>query len=116
MGIYNHQGEIEYLPIDDNDMYDWQCKKISESELCDIVSKKVENKEPIGVNLFYNNGSEGISFLAGSTEEILLSISIYRRIITGRNTDMAWYIENIIYKLLNLGVRLLSYRFEEFED
>lgn len=39
--IYNPQGKVEYLPIGDDDEYDWQCDEISESELYSIVSKKL---------------------------------------------------------------------------
>ena len=35
--IYNPQGKVEYLPIGDDDEYDWQCDEISESELYDII-------------------------------------------------------------------------------
>ena len=38
--IYNPQGKVEYLPIDDDDEYDWQCDEKTESELYDIISKK----------------------------------------------------------------------------
>ena len=113
--IYNAQGKVEYLPIGD-DEYDWQCEKIPKIKLYDIVSEKIAKKEQIGVNLFYNSGAEGISFLADTTDQILLSISINRRIINGKNTDMVWYLENIIYKFLDIGVRLLSYSLEEYED
>ena len=41
--IYNPQGKVEYLPIGDDDEYDWQCDEISESELYDIISKKEVN-------------------------------------------------------------------------
>lgn len=34
----------------------------------------------------------------------------------GKYTDIVWYLENIVYKLLNKNVRLLSYEVEEFED
>lgn len=115
-GIYDSQGKVEYLPVNDNGMYDWQYSSISESELYDIVSKKIMDEEPIGVHLFYKDGLEGISFLASNTSEIMLSLSIYRKIFIGRNTDIVWYVNNIIYKLLDIGVRLLSYEFEEFED
>ncbi len=114
--IYNAQGKAEYLPIGDDDEYDWQCEKISKIKLYDIISEKIANKEQIGVNLFYNNGAEGISFMADTTDQILLSISINRKTVNGNNTDMAWYLENIIYKILNIGVRLLSYKLEEYED
>ena len=114
--IYNPQGTVEYLPIGDDDEYDWQCDEISESELYDIISKKIAGKEQIGINLFYYGGTEGISLIANNTSQILLSITINRKTIKGKYTDMSWYLENIIYKLLKIDVRLLSYKIEEYED
>jgi hypothetical protein len=29
---------------------------------------------------------------------------------------MSWYLQNIIYKFLDIDVRLLSYKIEEYED
>ena len=114
--IYNPQGEVEYLPIGDDDMFDWQHDKISLIKLYDIISEKMARKELVGVNLFYNNSVEGISLLANTTEEIMLSIDIYRRKINDYNTDMVWYLENIIYKFFDIGVRILSYALQEYED
>lgn len=114
--IYNPQGKVEYLPVGDDDMYDLQCEEISEIKLFDIVSEKIAKKEQVGVNLFYSNGTEGISLLAYNTAQIMLSIDINRKIVKDRHTDMVWYLENIIYKFIDIGVRLLSYGLEEFED
>ena len=104
------------MPIVDDDEYDWQCDEISESELYDIISKKIAGKEQIGINLFYCNGTEGISLMAANTSQIILSITINRKTIKGKYTDMSWYLENIIYKFLSSDVRLLSYKIEEYED
>ncbi len=114
--IYNPHGKVEFLPIGDGDEYDWQCKEISESELYDIISKKNARKEQIGINLFYCKGSEGISLLAYHTSQITLSITINRKTVKGKYTDMAWYLQNIIYNFLNIDMRLLSYKIEEYED
>ena len=114
--IYNQQGKVEYLPIGDDDEYDWQCEEMSEIKLYDVISKKIGNKEQIGVNLFYKNGIEGISIMAYSTDQITLGISVNRRIVKEKYTDMIWYLENIIYKFFDIGVRLLSYKLEEYED
>lgn len=114
-GIYNRQGKIEYLPIGD-DEYDWQCEDISDTKLYDVISNKIAKKEQIGVNLFYNNGDEGISLIAYTTDQIMLSIATNRKIVKENYTDMIWYLENIIYKLFDIGVRLLSYKLEEYED
>ena len=114
--IYNPQGKVEYLPIYDDDEYDWQCDEKTESELYDIISKKTAGKEQIGINLFYCNGAEGISLMACDTSQIILSITINRKTVKGKYTDMAWYLQNIIYKFLDIDVRLLSYKIEEYED
>lgn len=114
--IYNAQGKVEYLPIGDDDEYNWLCEKISINELFDIISRKMDKKEQIGVNLFYNNGDEGISLLANTTEQIMLDISINRKIIKDKYTEMVWYLENIIYKFFEIDVRLLSYELKEYED
>ncbi len=113
--IYNSQEKIEYLPIADNDNYDWQCEKMSEADFWNIINQKVANGEQIGINLFYNKAI-GISFLAHNTSQIVLGLCINRKSVYKRHTDMAWYFENIIYKLFKTGVRISSYKFEEYED
>lgn len=115
-GIFNLQGKVEYLPVGDDDEFNWQCEEISESKLYSIVADKISQKEQIGINLFHDSGNEGISFVAHSTEQIILSIGIHRKLIKESYTDTVWYLENIIYKLFDVGVRLLSYKLEEFED
>lgn len=114
--IYNLQGKVEYLPVGDDDKYDWRCEDISENELYDVISEKIAKKERVGVNLFYKNGVEGISLMAYTTDQIMLSIVINRKIVKEKYTDMVWYLENIVYKFLDMGVRLLSYKLEEYED
>lgn len=114
--MHNLQGKIEYLPIGDDDEYNWQSAEISEDELYEIILEKITKKEQVGVNLFYSNGTEGVSLLAYGTGEIVLSIDINRKIAKWRNTDMVWYLENIIYKLFDRRVRILSYKLEEYED
>lgn len=114
--IFNPQGMVEYLPKGDNDEYNWQCRRITAQELHQMISEKAAEKETVGVNLFYDKGAEGVSMLARSTDAVVLSICINRRCIIGSRTDTAWYLENIVYALLNKGVNLLSYQIEEYAD
>lgn len=114
--IYNSQEMIEYLPVGDDDNYDWQCTKMSITKFYDIIADKIANKEQIGVNLFYDNGGEGICLLAYNTNQIILSLSINRRVIGERHTDMEWYLKNIVYRLWDIRVKLLFYKIEELED
>ena len=115
-GIYNREGKVEYLPVGDDGEYDWQWEKMSETKFYDIISTKIANKEQVGVDLFYNSGVEGISLLAYTTNQITLSISINRRLMDERHTDMVWYLRNIVYRLMDIGVELLSYSLKEYED
>ena len=114
--IYNLEGKVEYLPVGDNDKYDWQWEKMSEAKFYNIISTKIANKEQIGVDLFYNSGVEGISLLAYNTDQITLSLSINRKLVDERHTDMAWYLNSIVYRLMDIGVELLSYSLKECED
>lgn len=114
--IFNSQGKVEYLPIGDDDEFNWQCEEIPESKLYDTIAEKISQKEQVGINLFHKDGNEGITFLAYSPEQIILSIGVNRKLIRESHTDMVWYLENIIYKFLDSGVRLLSYKLEEYED
>ncbi|MBQ7776583.1 MAG: hypothetical protein IJ379_11750 [Lachnospiraceae bacterium] len=114
--VYNPQGQVEYVPVGDDDEFNWQCDELSEIEVYEMMTAKIANKEVSAMNLFYNKGHEGICFLAHNTAEVMLSLSINRRTVDGEHTDMAWYLENIIYKLWRLGVRIISYKAEEFED
>ena len=54
--------------------------------------------------------------MAYNTSQIVLGITINRKTVKGKYTDMAWYLRNIIYQFLNIDVRLLSYKIEEYED
>ena len=54
--------------------------------------------------------------MANTTEQIMLDISINRKIIKDKYTDMVWYLENIIYKFFEMDVRLFSYELKEYED
>ena len=54
--------------------------------------------------------------MAYNTSQIILSITINRKTVKGKYTDTAWYLQNIIYKFLDIDARLLSYKIEEYED
>lgn len=112
--IYDSQDKVEYLPVGDDDEYNWRCERMSEKDIYEIISMKKNNKEQIGIKLY--NNSRGVSLVASDTTQIMLSISINRKLVKEKHTDMVWYIENIIYKLLNIGVDILAYSLEEFED
>ncbi len=116
---FNHNNEVEYLPLGDNGDYDWQKDSLLKIELQDLINKKQDNLEVVGLNLYYKNTGEGITFLARNTEEIVIDLDINRRTLEFNResiTDVGWYIENIIQSLIEQKCPIDFFRFEEYVD
>ncbi len=114
--------KMEYLPLNDCDMYCWQEEALSFDKLFSVVSQKQKNGEQIGVILYQNNSDKGTTFLAKNTDEILLCLDINRKVIDGDfsgiswggdYTDISWYIINIVAKLEKVGCVLQQIKYEE---
>ena len=54
--------------------------------------------------------------IATGTNDILFCLDINRRILRDDITDLSWYLENIINKLRDAGVEILSLEIEEYVD
>ncbi len=114
--------KMEYLSLNDGDMYCWQEESLSYDKLFSIVSQKQKNGEQIGVILYHNNSDKGTTFLANNTDEILLCLDINRKVIDGDfseiswggdYTDISWYIINIVAELEKAGCVLEQIKYEE---
>lgn len=96
---YSVDGQTEYLPVNDNDCFDWQRKYISDNELFRVLEQKQDLNELCGIVLYHKFSDRGVTLLARNTEEIMININVNRKIICGDYTDASWYIENIFSKL-----------------
>lgn len=114
--------KMEYLPLNDDDMYSWQHEPLSYDKLFSIISQKQKNGETIGVNLYHDKSDSGITFLAKNTDEILLGLDINRKTIDGvfseiplggNYTDISWYIINIVAELEKSGCILELIKYQE---
>ena len=112
--IYDVDNNIAFLPVNDNDNYDWQKKYMTRQALFDIIELKQTKKETIGINLYHKRSSVGITVLFFSNNEISIMCDINRKKICYSNsiyiTDFNWYIESIIVKL-----KMNNYKIECFE-
>ena len=106
--------KMEYLPVNDNDMFDWPKEPLSLEKLFSIISQKQNNGELIGVVLYHNKSDKGIDFLASDTKKINLGININRKKINNKYTDISWYIMNIVAELEKCGFRIENYKFYEY--
>ncbi len=113
---YNENNKVEYLPIGDDDDFDWQSDTLSEKQLVEIIDKKEEEQELIGIHLFFKNSRYGITLLIKDLGKVLINLNINTIAINNnRNsiTDFGWYFDNIV-KRINEKVGCLDYY--EFED
>ena len=116
---YNAEEKIEYLPIGDDDAFNWQKKFLSEDELQELINYKQNNSERVGLNLYYENSEEGLTLLIKNTKEIIIDLSINRKTIENNResiTDIGWYFNNIIQKLKERECPIDYIKFEEYVD
>ena len=103
---YDIEKNVEHLSIGDKDGFNWKKAKISEYKLQELINRKQNDSEIIGLILHYKNSQEGLALLAENTRNIKVSLNINRRTI-GNNgqsiTDIAWYFNNVVRKLDERG-------------
>lgn len=116
---YDAEKNIEYLPLGDDDDFDWQKKFLSENELQELINNKQDTFERVGINLYYENSGEGITLLAKNTKEIVIDLYINRRTVENNResiTDFGWYFNNIIRRFKERECPIDYIKFEEYID
>ena len=113
IGWGSSDNQKEYLPLHDDDNFNWESQSLSVTELLSIISDKQKCGELCGVILYHQNSDKGISILAQNTKEVQVNININRKIVCNDFTDASWYIENIIAKLEDNGCIIQSMNYQE---
>ena len=92
----NDNNKMTFLPLHDNDMFDWQRESINEEYLIKILTDKENAKELLGVCITWKDSNIGGALLTVGNDELLFSLSINRKTIQscGGNptTDVNWYL------------------------
>ena len=104
----------EYLPLHDDDMFDYQEEQIPVEQLFSVIERKQECGELCGVRLYHRYSDRGIVLLAKNTKEVMVSIDINRKLLCGDFTDISWYVENIAAKLDYAGCTVFSLEYHEY--
>lgn len=116
---YDDEKKVEYLPLGDDDDFDWQKRFLEENELKELINNKQDKYERIGLSLYYENSKEGLTLLAKNTKEIVINLNINRRTIENNResiTDIGWYFNNIIQKFKERECSIDYIKFEEYLD
>lgn len=118
---YDEDENAEYLPVGDRDSFDWQMGEITEGDLYAIIDRKQQRGETVGLVMYYRDTESGITLLAADTSEISIMPNINRKTLdedddTDSVTDISWYAERIIQKLIWYNCDVDSFKFEEYTD
>lgn len=103
----------EYLPVGDNEEYDWQIEKLSNSALWKILKEKEYNCETIGIVMTWKSSEIGGSFHFWSQNSFSMIININKKITLEGETDVNWYINKIIPLLKRANLIIESFVFSE---
>ena len=63
--------------------------------------------------MYFDDTEIGITLLAHNTSEILLSLDVNRVSLNNKETDMTWYLENLIIPLKKHGLIIASVSFDD---
>ena len=84
-----------------------------------MINKKQDEFEQVGLSLYYDYSDEGLTLLAKSTKVIIINLNINRRTVLNDResiTDIGWYFNNIIQRLMERGCAIDYIKFEEYTD
>lgn len=111
---FNDHGLKAYLPIHDNDNFNWNFDKISDEELLLILNRKNSLREVLGVVLTWKDSNIGGEFLLDFEGGVTVSLTINRQILLESITNVNWYLERIIPFIKLGGFKIENIRFEEY--
>ncbi len=119
--LLNHNWRIEdngnkvFLPLNDDDMFDWQSRTdIKDYEVFDILSRKNNIKETLGVSLSWLDTNVGGEFLIAQDLTVSISLTNNRQINSYGITDFDWYLSKIIPVLTSEKICIESIIFSEY--
>ncbi len=113
----NNNGKTTYLPLGDNDDFNWTSSILDLNQLHNIINKKEENNEIVGLVMTWLDTGVGGSILFWDKTSFSINLYINRMIVHCNDnssfTNYSWYIEKILPALDKDKIIVQSVSFEE---
>lgn len=93
---FNDNGHKSYLPIGDNDSWDWCWDSLTDEELLYILKKKEELGEIIGVGITWLDTARGGELIFENNKLLIFNLSNNRLVGESSITDFEWYLKRIV--------------------
>jgi hypothetical protein len=104
---YDYHGEITYLPVGDNEMFNWSTEPLDGwSRVESVIATKVQNNEPVGLGLAWKDSKIGGTFYVKPQGEMMVILDADRPRLEGCDdfTDVSWYLSRILRPLIAGGI------------
>ena len=124
--LHNKNGYAIYLPMNDDEMFSWESSKEDFLSILEILKKKEEVGELIGISLYWQNTDIGGTALLWNSEEIKksniqtpfsFSFSSERRLLVNNDdmkiTDVNWYLKRLLPIFNKEETLIESFAYEE---
>lgn len=113
----DYDGKISFLPIGDDDKFNWQSESMSIESFFHILMKKEKNNEIIGVAMTWSNTGIGGDFLLSKDGKLSVNLSINRKLIESDSsmkiTDINWYLVKLLPIFNHKDIQVESFTYEE---
>lgn len=105
--------EITYLPLNDDDMFEWTTSTISDSDFLKLVDEKERINELIGMEIFWTDTDIGGHLLLYSAIDFSFELNINTKFIQEeyKIPDFNWYAEKLV-NILKQQYYIQEYSFE----
>ena len=112
---FNDNGHQTYLPIGDNDEWDWLWDNLNNEDLLAILKNKQELSEVIGIGMTWSDSSRGGELIFEKNNSLIFNISNNRLISESTVTDFDWYLKKIVCAFNLHGVVIESISCYEYK-
>lgn len=105
--------KITFLPLNDDDMFDWTSSDITFDDFIKLVEEKENAKEIVGVELYWKSTDIGGHLLMYNNSDFSIEFNINTKYVEEmiKIPDFNWYAEKTI-PCLNQGGSMMEYKFE----
>lgn len=112
---FNDYDNVSYLPIGDNDDFDWQRKPASDIDLVKLFTEKDKLGEIIGVVMTWKKTNVGGEMIFRQDNSFSFSLSMNRKNLAQHSnvTDINWYLERLIPAISINEMVVESIKFDE---
>lgn len=105
--------KITFLPLNDDDMFDWTTSETTLSDFIKLVDEKEYLKEIVGVELYWKDTDIGGHLLMFNNCDFSFELNINTKYIGEKVKipDLNWYAERLI-PYLSQEYHIIEYKFE----